>query len=83
MQASTTLILIDNDMRRRAQLSHSLSTHRIHVEPFETVDELCRCWPTNGTILIHESGAVLRRADRFTTRQTGNLPYRLLTNRPE
>ncbi len=59
MQSSKTLILVDSDLRRRAQLSHSLSTHRIHVEPFETVGELCRCWPSNGTILIHETGSEL------------------------
>lgn len=59
MESSTTLILVDNDMRRRAQLSHSLSSHEVHVEPFETVAELSRCWPNAGTILIHETGSVV------------------------
>lgn len=59
MQSSKTLILIDNDMRRRAQLSHSLSSRDVHVEPFETIEELNRSWPSAGTILIHEEGAVI------------------------
>lgn len=59
MQSSTTLILIDNDMRRRAQLSHSLSSRDVHVEPFETIEELDRSWPSAGTILVHENECVV------------------------
>ncbi len=55
MQKAYTLILVDNDTRRRSGLSHTLSSHGMHVEPFETVAELATCWPCNGTVLIHDS----------------------------
>ncbi len=59
MQPGNTLILVDNDMRRRASLSHSLSAYNVHVEPFETVRELATSWPRAGTILIHETGSAV------------------------
>ena len=59
MEQGNTLILVDSDMRRRATLSHSLSAHAVHVEPFETVSELARTWPRTGTILINEADSVV------------------------
>ena len=59
MEPGNTLILVDNDMRRRATLNHSLSSHDVHVEPFETVDELGRSWPRAGTVLANETGSVV------------------------
>jgi two-component system, LuxR family, response regulator FixJ len=55
LQQGHTLILVDADTRRRATVSHGLSGHGIHVEPFETVDELAASWPRSGTVLIHDS----------------------------
>jgi len=55
----SNLILIDNDLRRRASISHALSSSQVHVEPFETVTELAASWPRSGVILIHdEAGAI-------------------------
>jgi two-component system, LuxR family, response regulator FixJ len=54
VQQGHTLILVDADSRRRASLSHSLSGHGVHVEPFETVAELASSWPRSGTVLIHD-----------------------------
>lgn len=55
----SNLILIDNDMRRRAAISHALSAGKIHVEPFENISELSSSWPRSGIILIHdEAGAI-------------------------
>jgi two-component system response regulator FixJ len=50
-----TLILVDADTRRRAAISHTLSGHGVHVEPFETIAELAQSWPRNGTVLIHDN----------------------------
>ncbi len=55
MQQGHTLILVDADTRRRATVSHGLSGHGIHVEPFETVSERASSWPRNGSVLIHDS----------------------------
>jgi two-component system response regulator FixJ len=54
VQQAHTLILVDGDTRRRAALSHTLSSHGVHVEPFETVSELAQSWPRSGTVLIHD-----------------------------
>jgi len=55
----SNLILIDNDTRRRAAISHALSAGQIHVEPFENIAELTSAWPRAGIVLIHdEAGAI-------------------------
>lgn len=59
MERISNLILIDSDMRRRAAISHALSTGRTHVEPFENISELTMSWPRTGVVLIHEgTGAI-------------------------
>ncbi|HKR90790.1 response regulator transcription factor [Novosphingobium sp.] len=59
MEHVSNLILIDNDTRRRAAISHALLSADIHVEPFENVVELAGAWPRSGVILIHDRpGAV-------------------------
>jgi FixJ family two-component response regulator len=50
----SNLILIDADTRRRAAISHALSTSGIHVEPFENIAELAGSWPRSGVVLIHD-----------------------------
>ncbi len=51
---ATNLILIDNDSRRRASISHAFAGSDIHVEPFENIAELGSAWPRSGVILIHD-----------------------------
>lgn len=59
MERNGNLILIDNDTRRRAAISHALSNGTIHVEPFENVSELSGSWPRSGVVLIHdEAGSI-------------------------
>lgn len=55
------LILIDGDVRRRAAISHTLSSGRIHVEPFETIAEIAASWPRAGIILIHDDPGVITK----------------------
>ncbi len=60
MERAANLILVDGDLRRRAAVAHMLSPARIHVEPFETVEELAYHWPRSGVILLHDSdGAII------------------------
>ncbi|MCT2398185.1 response regulator transcription factor [Novosphingobium mangrovi (ex Huang et al. 2023)] len=54
MERISNLILIDDDTRRRAIISHALAMGGIHVEPFETTCELADAWPRTGIILIHD-----------------------------
>lgn len=50
----SNLILIDDDSRRRAAISHALSGSSVHVEPFENIGELSSSWPRSGVVLIHD-----------------------------
>ena len=59
MERISNLILIDNNMRRRAAISHALSSGNIHVEPFENISELSSTWPRSGVILIHDEAGVI------------------------
>lgn len=54
MNASRTLHLIDGNVRRRAAISHTLSTNSFHVEPFEDIGELTAFWPGSGVILLED-----------------------------
>ena len=56
MVGARHIILVDEDLRRRAMISHYLSGHGVHVEPFETVSELSGHWPRQGLILVHDAG---------------------------
>mgnify|MGYP003339270054 CR=1 FL=1 len=61
MELAFNLVLVDSDTRRRAAISHALSTSRIHVEPFESITELTQSWPRSGFILLHHEGQVIAR----------------------
>ncbi|SFF76271.1 two component transcriptional regulator, LuxR family [Novosphingobium sp. CF614] len=59
MERISNLILIDSDTRRRATISHALSSAGIHVEPFENILELAGAWPRSGVILIHDQAGAI------------------------
>lgn len=53
MAGARHIILLDGAVRRRATISHYLSGHGIHVEPYETVSEFGHHIP-RGLILVHD-----------------------------
>lgn len=55
MERASSLILVENDMRLRAAISHAVFRCGLHVEPFESVAELAAAWPRGGVILIHDT----------------------------
>lgn len=66
MDHVSNLILIDPDTRRRASISHTLAACRIHVEPFETIEEIAKSWPRSGVVMIHdEAGTVGELIERM------------------
>ena len=69
MERISNLILIDSDTRRRATISHALSTDGTHVEPFENISELSASWPRAGVILIHEEPGSIPKLVRKMARQ--------------
>lgn len=68
MSTATNLFLIDEDFRRRAAVTYSLSNSGIHVEPFEDVTEITERWPHAGVLLVHDErqaiAALLDHMDR-------------------
>lgn len=48
------LILIDDDLRRRAAICHCLSGEGVHVEPYEDTTEATMRWPDDGVLLVHD-----------------------------
>ena len=56
MSKTNRLILIDNDSRRRAAISHCLAESAIHVEPFESLEEIGSRWPRDGVLLVLDDG---------------------------
>ena len=60
MEKHETIVLVDSDFRRRATFSNLLAGTEIHVEPFESVDELVRCWPRQGLVLACDEGDQIR-----------------------
>lgn len=61
MNTRINLILVDNDFRRRAAITHALAGTPIHVEPFEDLDELVARWPRDGLIMVHDDGQIVAR----------------------
>ena len=83
MQQTHTLILVDSDSRRRASVSHTLSGHGVHVEPFETVAELTSSWPRSGTVLIHDNEGDVARLIEEMARQGEWYPIIAFAEQPE
>ena len=59
MSGARRVILVDQDSRRRAAISHCLSGSDIHVEPFEDIAEFNGRWPQSGQFLVHDEGDIL------------------------
>lgn len=74
MNGGLHLILVDNDLRRRARISHSLVGNNVHVEPFEDVAELIAHWPRDGLILVHDDGALVAQLIEHMGRSGNWLP---------
>lgn len=56
MSRRRTIAVVDCNSRRRAVMTHRLSASSIHVEPFETIEELAAAWPRAEAIMVEDSG---------------------------
>ena len=52
MERRRSIAVVDSNFRRRAAMSHSLAGSGIHVEPFETIDELAASWTPATTVIL-------------------------------
>lgn len=74
---------IDQDVKRRASLSHFLGNRGTFAEPFENIDEFMRCWPRSGVVLIHDDeNAVAALMHEIASRHTW-LPMIAFSEEPE
>ena len=74
MSTDLKIILFDGESRRRAAISHCLAASGIHVEPFETTDELIARWPDAGMILVHDDHERIAALTRHMANTGGWLP---------
>ena len=56
MDQPNSIVVLDGDFRRRAAITHSLAGTQIHVEPFESVDEMLQRWPRGIVALVADDG---------------------------
>jgi FixJ family two-component response regulator len=82
MDRSGFFTLIDGDMLRRAAISHTLSAHGIHVEPYEDIAELIGRWPRSGLILAHDDGGTISALIEHMGHSGGWLPVVGFAERP-
>jgi two-component system, LuxR family, response regulator FixJ len=82
MWADRHLILVDGDLRRRAMISHCLSSSGIHVEPFEHDGELISRWPRAGLVLVHDSGGGIVALARHMSESGNWLPMIAYAEQP-
>ena len=83
MRSTEPLILIDSDTRRRARISHMLPDIGVHVEPYESVEEIGERWPRAGIVLVlDESDSVTQAVEAIGA--TGHwLPVIAFAETPE
>ena len=54
-----SIVLIDSNFRRRAAISHGLAGTNVHIEPFESIEEMSRRWTQGELILVGDEDDVL------------------------
>ncbi len=55
MNRRRTIAVVDENSRRRAAMTHTFSASSIHIEPFETIDELALSWPRSEAVMIEDT----------------------------
>ncbi|MDE2303537.1 MAG: LuxR family transcriptional regulator [Sphingomonadales bacterium] len=83
MSKISQIFLVDGDFRRRAAITHNLAKRRIHVEPFESSEELIAHWPRRGALLVHDAAGAVVRLLRDMGRSGRWLPVIGFAERPE
>ena len=59
MNTGYSVVLVDSNFRRRATISHCLAGTNIHVEPFESIEEMTRRWPHGSILLIGDEDDIV------------------------
>lgn len=74
MKNIVPVTIVDQNFRRRAQLSYSLSQSGIHAEPYEHLSELFAAKPNCGLILIYDDQNLVVSLTRLMSLQDYRIP---------
>ena len=83
MSAEQRFILVENNSRRRAEISFQLHSEGYHVEPYESAAELALNWPTGGVLLIGDNGNSIADVLQQMERMGDWLPMIAYADEPE
>lgn len=83
MNGANRVILVDGELRRRAAISHLLSSAGVHVEPFENVEELTGRWPNTGVVLIDDQDGAIAAVMESMVGSGNWLPVIAFADQPE
>jgi FixJ family two-component response regulator len=82
MERRRNIAVVDSNTRRRAAMSHALFASAIHVEPFETIDELVLCWPRAEAILVDDRDEAIEELIDLMAEQGRWLPLIAFSEAP-
>ena len=83
MKEAFTIALIDQDLRRRAFISHALADAGMHVEPFEDMAELAIYQPRSGVVLVHDDGEAVAALVALMSKAGSWLPVVAFSEGPD
>ena len=83
MEKIVQVVIIDLDVRRRAQLSYSLSQNGIHAEPYEHLSELLAAKPSCELILIYDDEDLIGSLTRLMRLQDYRVPVIAYSKSPQ
>ncbi|MCZ8018035.1 LuxR C-terminal-related transcriptional regulator [Novosphingobium sp.] len=82
MERRRSIAVVDSNFRRRAAMSHSLAGSAIHVEPFETIDELAASWPRTEAIMVEDRHEAIEELIGLMTERGRWLPLIAFAEEP-
>ncbi|MBW8785717.1 MAG: LuxR family transcriptional regulator [Novosphingobium sp.] len=82
MSLPPPLVLVDEDVRRRATITHELAEAGYHVEPFESPGELLPRWPERALLIVHDGEGALEAVLEHMKTEASWLPVIGFAERP-
>lgn len=83
MNTKQRFILLESNSRLRAQISYQLTSQGFRVEPYESARELTQHWPSDGILLVGDSGENLAELFSYMAQSGEGLPLIAYAENPE
>jgi FixJ family two-component response regulator len=68
------IIIVDDDVSRRAAISFALTQANVHCEPHESLDELFASRSKNGVLLVHDGNGMVASVVKHLKSREQSLP---------